>query len=115
MARRPLWLSFPRNYRNDCTRERLLKRLRNWSEAAAEAVPISRKLVARMRKNWNKLFKMCTISWLTCLLRPLQIVGYGTHENKREHARNRWLCTGIAVVIGLLPISSFAEDKIQAF
>jgi hypothetical protein len=46
-------------------RGRLLKRLPGWLGAAAEAVPILPKPAGRTLNVWKRLYKQCTISWLS--------------------------------------------------
>jgi hypothetical protein len=62
-------------------------------------------------------YKMCTISWLNSLVRPLQVVGeMGTGKGTQEADAQEWrFLVPLVVLVFMFPLSSFGEDKIQAF
>src|SRR5262245_30056244 len=61
-----------------------------------------------MPKNWIRICRMCTISWLSLSPKPLQVVLY-------MRLRHWMTLSGAMLLIGVLPVSSKAEDKLQTF
>src|SRR5262245_14415680 len=61
-------------------------------------------------------YRMCTISWLNSLVRPLQVVDEmksGTEE--AQEAQEIRFLVPLVLLVFLFPLSLKAEDKIQAF
>src|SRR5215831_8323013 len=63
-------------------------------------------------------YKMCTISWLNSLVRPLQVVGEmetGTGTEGEEAQDGLAILVPLVLLVFLFPVSSFGQDKIQAY
>jgi len=58
---------------------------------------------------------MCTISWLNSLVRPLQVVGEMRNEKGTQEAYEWRFHLTLVLLVFVFPLSSFGEDKIQAF
>src|SRR6266516_5971769 len=101
------WPWFLRTFRNGSMQERSLRRWPSWSAVAVEGVLTLLKRAEKIPKSWNMLYKLCTMSWLSFLVRPLHIVAV---------VQRLWLTLLCGVVLlFVVTSSSFAEEKIQAF